>query len=77
VRQVEHFEDRPSKMTGSRDLPPLNVPFFPKIFFRNQFRAKVRYPPKGTTLSGKVAIVTGSNTGAFSLRCVQDLVYRV
>ncbi|KAJ9615339.1 hypothetical protein H2200_001414 [Cladophialophora chaetospira] len=50
-------------MPGSRDLPPLTTPFFPKIFIKNQFRAKIRYPPKSTDLSGQVAIVTGSNTG--------------
>ena len=54
-------------MTGSRDLPPLIVPFFSGIFIKNQFRTKVRSPPKGTSLSGQVAIVTGSNTGSLSV----------
>ena len=49
-------------MTGSRDLEPSTVPFS-KVFFHNQFCAKPQWPAPGTTLSGKTAIVSGSNTG--------------
>ncbi|KAI4869234.1 NAD(P)-binding protein [Hypoxylon rubiginosum] len=50
-------------MATSKDLPPLDVPFFPNVFFKNQFRTKPQRPPKTTDLSGKVAIITGANTG--------------
>ncbi|KAK0625082.1 hypothetical protein B0T17DRAFT_617218 [Bombardia bombarda] len=50
-------------MVGSKDLPPSTTPFYPNIFFRNQFIAKPQWPAPGTTLSGKTTIVTGSNTG--------------
>ncbi|KAI1773951.1 NAD(P)-binding protein [Hypoxylon cercidicola] len=50
-------------MATSKDLAPLDVPFFPDIFIRNQFRTKPQRPPKTTDLSGKVAIITGANTG--------------
>ncbi|KAI1080349.1 NAD(P)-binding protein [Whalleya microplaca] len=50
-------------MSSSRDLSPLDVPFFPRIFLRNQFFTKPQYPPPSTNLSGSVAIVTGGNSG--------------
>ncbi|KAK0709328.1 hypothetical protein B0T26DRAFT_785265 [Lasiosphaeria miniovina] len=50
-------------MVGSKDLPPSTTPFFPNVFFRNQFRAKPQWPAPGTSLSGQTAIVTGANTG--------------
>ncbi|KAI2618424.1 NAD(P)-binding protein [Hypoxylon sp. NC1633] len=50
-------------MASSKDLPPLSVPFFPDVFIKNQFRSKPQRPPKTTDLTGKVAIITGSNTG--------------
>ncbi|KAJ4287712.1 hypothetical protein N0V90_012415 [Kalmusia sp. IMI 367209] len=50
-------------MTGSKDLPPSNTPFFPNVFFHNQFRAKPQWPSPSTNLSGKTAIITGGNTG--------------
>lgn len=50
-------------MATSKDLPPLDVPFFPNVFIKNQFCTKPQRPPKSTDLSGKVAIITGANTG--------------
>lgn len=50
-------------MVGSKDLEPSSAPFFPNVFFHNQFRAKPVYPPQRTNLSDKIAIVTGGNTG--------------
>ncbi|KAF2812775.1 NAD(P)-binding protein [Mytilinidion resinicola] len=50
-------------MVGSKDLPPSHTPFFPNIFFNNQFRAKPQWPAPGTTLAGKTAIISGGNTG--------------
>lgn len=58
---------------ASKDLPPNTAPFFPNIFFNNQFRAKPVYPPEGTDLSGKVAIVTGANSG-LGLECSRQLL---
>jgi NAD(P)-dependent dehydrogenase (short-subunit alcohol dehydrogenase family) len=50
-------------MTGSKDLEPSTTPFFPNVFFYNQFRARPQWPAPNTTLSGRTAIVTGGNTG--------------
>ncbi|PVH75500.1 NAD(P)-binding protein [Cadophora sp. DSE1049] len=50
-------------MTGSKDLQPSTTPFFPNVFYHNQFKAKPQWPTPGTTLSGKTTIITGSNTG--------------
>lgn len=50
-------------MVGSKDLEPSTVPFFPKVFWRNQFSASPQWPAKGTDLTGQTAIVTGSNVG--------------
>ncbi|KAF7168373.1 hypothetical protein CNMCM5623_001456 [Aspergillus felis] len=60
-------------MPSSKELQPLKVPFFPNQFIKNQFRSKPQYPPKDTDLSGKVAIVTGSNTG-LGLECARQLL---
>jgi NAD(P)-dependent dehydrogenase (short-subunit alcohol dehydrogenase family) len=49
-------------MVGSKDLQPVVNSHF-HIFLNNQFRATPQLPAPGTTLSGKTAIVTGSNTG--------------
>ncbi|RYP45267.1 hypothetical protein DL768_008383 [Monosporascus sp. mg162] len=50
-------------MVGSKDLEPSNAPFFPNVFFNNQFRAKPQHLPSTTNLSDMVAVVTGGNTG--------------
>ncbi|KAI0861797.1 hypothetical protein F4860DRAFT_475092 [Xylaria cubensis] len=50
-------------MTGSKDLTPSTAPFFPNTFINNQFRARPQWPSKSTDLSGKLAIITGGNTG--------------
>ncbi|KAI1390319.1 NAD(P)-binding protein [Hypoxylon trugodes] len=50
-------------MASSKDLPPLDVPFFPNVFVKNQFCTKPDRPPATTDLTGKVAIITGANTG--------------
>ncbi|KAI0117424.1 NAD(P)-binding protein [Daldinia grandis] len=49
-------------MSTSKDLPPLDVGFG-SIFMRNQFRTKPQHPPSTTDLTGKVALITGANTG--------------
>ena len=49
-------------MPSSKDLPPLRWSFG-RLFFHNQFRATPKYPPKGTSLSGQTAIITGANIG--------------
>ncbi|KAK4948642.1 hypothetical protein LTR10_012646 [Elasticomyces elasticus] len=60
-------------MVSSKELPPDTTPFFPNHFIKNQFRTKHQLPPKDTNLSGKVAIVTGSNTG-LGLECASQLL---
>ncbi|KAL9598457.1 MAG: hypothetical protein Q9219_004493 [cf. Caloplaca sp. 3 TL-2023] len=50
-------------MTSSKDLAPLKSPFFPNIFFQNQFRSKPPHSPKGSDLSDRIAVITGGNTG--------------
>ncbi|KAI0530006.1 hypothetical protein GGR58DRAFT_525490 [Xylaria digitata] len=50
-------------MTGSKDLEPSKTPFFPNVFFNNQFRARTQWPKAGTDLSNQTAIITGSNVG--------------
>lgn len=49
-------------MVGSKDLKP-STTSFSHVFFHNQFRAKPQWPAPSTSLLGKAAIVTGSNTG--------------
>ncbi|OTA55493.1 putative short-chain dehydrogenase/reductase family protein [Hypoxylon sp. EC38] len=50
-------------MASSKDLPPWDIPFFPNIFVKNQFCTKPQKPPETTDLTGKVAVITGANTG--------------
>lgn len=50
-------------MTGSKDLEPSKTPFFPNVFFSNQFKASAQWPDANTDLSNQTAIVTGSNVG--------------
>jgi NAD(P)-dependent dehydrogenase (short-subunit alcohol dehydrogenase family) len=50
-------------MASSKNMQPMSSPFFPNIFFRNQFLTKPSWPPESTDLTGKVAIVTGANQG--------------
>lgn len=63
----------PTEGKASKDLPPNTAPFFPTIFWNNQFRAKPVYPPPGTDLFGKTAIVTGANSG-LGLECSRQLL---
>ncbi|KFY84250.1 hypothetical protein V500_09464 [Pseudogymnoascus sp. VKM F-4518 (FW-2643)] len=51
-------------MVASKDLPPLPENFG-KVFWNNQFIVKIELPTpsKFPSLKGKVAIITGSNTG--------------
>lgn len=50
-------------MTHSKDLPPETAAYFPRGFWKTQVGVRAIHPPKDTDVSGKVAIVTGSNTG--------------
>ena len=50
-------------MADSRNLQPSTTPFFPNVFWHNQFRAKPQWPAPQTNLSDMTAIVTGGNTG--------------
>ncbi|KIX92105.1 uncharacterized protein Z520_12189 [Fonsecaea multimorphosa CBS 102226] len=70
-------------MASSKDLPPLTESYM-RIFFKSQFCTKPPQFPDGTNLSGKVAIVTGSNIGlGFEAACqllsfnLSDLVLAV
>lgn len=60
-------------MSSSKELPPSTTPFFPNQFIKNQFCSKSQYLPEDTNLSGKVAIVTGANTG-LGLECARQLL---
>jgi NAD(P)-dependent dehydrogenase (short-subunit alcohol dehydrogenase family) len=60
-------------MTSSKDLPPFASSYFPTIFLQSQFCSKPQWPPESTDLSGKTAIVTGSNTG-LGLECAHQLL---
>ena len=64
-------------MVGSKDLQPSMTPFYPTVFFHNQFRAKPQWPDPNTNLSGKTAIVTGGNTGLGYEAAIQLLGLRV
>ncbi|TGJ87154.1 hypothetical protein E0Z10_g1635 [Xylaria hypoxylon] len=50
-------------MTSSKDLEPSKIPFYPNVFFSNQFKVRAQWPSTSTDLSGQTAIVTGSNVG--------------
>lgn len=60
-------------MASSKKLTPSTAPFFPNHFIKNQFFTKPQYVPETTDLSGKVVIVTGSNTG-LGLECASQLL---
>lgn len=57
---------------SSKDLKPLGVPFFPNIFFKNQFCTKPVWP-SNINLSGKTAIITGANQG-LGFECADQLL---
>ncbi|KAG0650068.1 Short chain dehydrogenase yanD [Hyphodiscus hymeniophilus] len=63
-------------MVSSKDLPP-STAGFGSVFFNNQFRANPAWPAPGTSLSGKAAIITGSNTGLGYETAVQLLEIRL
>jgi NAD(P)-dependent dehydrogenase (short-subunit alcohol dehydrogenase family) len=50
-------------MVGSKDLQPSTAPFYPNVFFHNQFCATPQWPATNTSLLGKTAIIAGGNTG--------------
>ncbi|CAI7650702.1 unnamed protein product [Penicillium pancosmium] len=58
---------------SSKELPPSTTPFFPNQFITNQFYSKAQHVSEDTDLSGKVAIVTGANTG-LGLECANQLL---
>ncbi|OQV02388.1 hypothetical protein CLAIMM_07593 [Cladophialophora immunda] len=60
-------------MPSSKEMPPSTTPFFPNHFIQNQFCTKPQFPPQDTDLTGKVAIVTGSNSG-LGLECACQLL---
>jgi NAD(P)-dependent dehydrogenase (short-subunit alcohol dehydrogenase family) len=47
---------------ASKDMAPLASSWWP-IFLKSQLCYKAKFPPKGTNLSEKVAIITGGNQG--------------
>lgn len=49
-------------MTSSKDMRP-TAPFFPNIFFKNQFCSTPEWPSSELNLVGKTALVTGANQG--------------
>lgn len=49
-------------MVASKDLPPMTSGFA-SMFIKNQFRTTLPGTPPNTSLTGKTAIITGSNTG--------------
>lgn len=60
----KHNREQTSSSTPSRDLAPLPDNFGP-VFFKNQFRTKIRVPTKEDypNVKNKCAIITGSNSG--------------
>lgn len=44
-------------------MAPFSEPYYPIIFFRNQFSATPVKAPAGTNIGSSVAIVTGANSG--------------
>lgn len=59
-------------MTISRDLGA-NPLTFGSMFWQNQFKTTIPLPPEGDSLGGKVAVVTGSNTG-LGFECVKQML---
>lgn len=59
-------------MASSKELPPSTASFL-NFFMKNQFRTKHKCTPTNTDLSGKVVIVTGSNSG-LGLECTSQLL---
>ncbi|KAH8653873.1 hypothetical protein BX600DRAFT_501388 [Xylariales sp. PMI_506] len=60
-------------MASSKELTPSNSPFFPNHFIKNQFFTKHQTIPANTDLSGKVIIVTGSNSG-LGFECANQML---
>ncbi|PVI04229.1 NAD(P)-binding protein [Periconia macrospinosa] len=50
-------------MPSSKELPPNTASFIPIIYLKNQLCTKPIWPTKETNLSGKVAVITGANSG--------------
>lgn len=50
-------------MASSKEMKPISAPFFPNIFFKNQFQSRPVWPKEDSSLAGKNAIVTGANQG--------------
>ncbi|KAI8965290.1 NAD(P)-binding protein [Daldinia sp. FL1419] len=63
-------------MATSKDLPPWDVGFG-SIFVKNQFKTKPQHPPSTTDLTGKVALITGANTGLGYEASKQMLAFRL
>ncbi|CAI6341391.1 unnamed protein product [Periconia digitata] len=50
-------------MAKSQNMAPHTAAFFPKLYLKNQMCTDTVWPSKDTNLSGKVAVITGSNQG--------------
>ncbi|KEF57425.1 uncharacterized protein A1O9_05342 [Exophiala aquamarina CBS 119918] len=59
-------------MASSKELPPSTASFL-NFFVKNQFRTKYQCTPSNTDLSGKVVVVTGSNSG-LGLECASQML---
>lgn len=62
----------PFIMTISRELGT-NPMSFGSMFWENQFKTKIPLPPEGKSLNGKVAIITGANTG-LGFECASQML---